>query len=1065
MATSVLLFCCLLWVALGWHDGFAFGAVDLSEFDDDKMEFDLDTDGDDSDLGIDGLSAGFGDDDDLEEYSFESPDAVHGAWKSALEEFKEQAAEVNEELRDQYRSMHKLVSNGEMTKDEMKEKREALEKEIEERMGIPMSCLQGRQSCLHDENSPLKERAVTEAKAHMTHRQTNERSALRAALLPSLAMPDVEIGALPKPPGATADTGEVPDATITEDPEAFALLDPGMQSYLTSVAVVKDVQNGAIVNTGALPFNVSEWEDLAQKSREKRDKRTYGRDEIDVAWRIATEMQEKHAKANMTGNSSSSAYPTQTDLELQEWFEKKGGSIRSAQIQQDPDRKGHRRVVRATEDLVANETLLRIPFRLTLNKITMRNVGLACKGKCSFLKEHFGPVFEKKEEWGLAVLLLHEHAKGNESRWYPFMKSLRMYMLSKRVLQELKGTFAAQLYRLWDEEAEAALWWVNEELCNKHTGKACNFGKTRKEFRWALGVVRSFAFNLTKRTSGKSFLSLVPYGNLLMHKRGVGGRAVLELDNTINLQAGAGFAADDVVAYDRGKLGDAETMLRYFRVSEEDNPDNFVRLMLPGAQGERDDLSSFFFRKWKSTMEDWRRQMHYPPKQSDLWRMAKELNLYGYEDDEDEEKFLRASDRPENSALLQALPMSTDEATAEEQIMLMGWAKDENAASLILTGQSNAPQPAMLYTAPELDENPHAEGAIQNMADAVLQMHEAIAAGHTDPAVKTVIAQTVAFFENGTAPLKGLDEIDRLLMRKRHMLRACGPAESHRINAYAFSDELLCAVRVTVMNESDVDVLCPRATGPWHDHNCDDGIFDPTRAISPQNERAMITALRNSVKALLDEAPTTIEEDEALLELSSIKPAMRSAILLRLREKQLLARALKNTDDLETELEILEAKAEDEDRLARERLDAKLRAKSADETEAFEVGSGNSDIAPESTVPTESSTDEDGIGDEDFDEDWDFLEGVGETGTEEALKKAKISEEASTIHYFQLWAREREAAALELRKRERENYFALVQEEMANRSSQVVARVSLNISNELQDLVVFQVGCVSCCNA
>ena len=78
---------------------------------------------------------------------------------------------------------------------------------------------------------------------------------------------------------------------------------------------------------------------------------------------------------------------------------------------------------------------------------------------------------------------------------------------------------------------------------------------------------------------------------------------------------------------------------------------------------------------------------------------------------------------------------------------------------------------------------------------------------------QTVIAQTVAFFENGSAPVKGLDEIDRLLMRKRHMLRACGPAESHRINAYAFSDALLCAVRVTVMNESDVDVLCPRATG------------------------------------------------------------------------------------------------------------------------------------------------------------------------------------------------------------------------------------------------------------
>ena len=38
----------------------------------------------------------------------------------------------------------------------------------------------------------------------------------------------------------------------------------------------------------------------------------------------------------------------------------------------------------------------------------------------SFLKEHFGPIFKKKEEWGLAVLLLHEQAKGNQSRWSDF---------------------------------------------------------------------------------------------------------------------------------------------------------------------------------------------------------------------------------------------------------------------------------------------------------------------------------------------------------------------------------------------------------------------------------------------------------------------------------------------------------------------------------------------------------------------------------------------------------------------------------------------------------------------
>ena len=37
-------------------------------------------------------------------------------------------------------------------------------------------------------------------------------------------------------------------------------------------------------------------------------------------------------------------------------------------------------------------------------------------------------------------------------------------------------------------------------------------------------------------------------------------------------------------------------------------------------------------------------------------------------------------------------------------------------------------------------------------------------------------------------------------------------AESHRINWANISLALKCAVRVTVMNESDVDVLCPKVS-------------------------------------------------------------------------------------------------------------------------------------------------------------------------------------------------------------------------------------------------------------
>ena len=45
------------------------------------------------------------------------------------------------------------------------------------------------------------------------------------------------------------------------------------------------------------------------------------------------------------------------------------------------------------------------------------------------------------------------------------MRTLRMHMLRKNVLQELEGTFAAELYRLWDVEADAMVAWMNEETC------------------------------------------------------------------------------------------------------------------------------------------------------------------------------------------------------------------------------------------------------------------------------------------------------------------------------------------------------------------------------------------------------------------------------------------------------------------------------------------------------------------------------------------------------------------------------------------------------------------------
>lgn len=82
--------------------------------------------------------------------------------------------------------------------------------------------------------------------------------------------------------------------------------------------------------------------------------------------------------------------------------------------------------------------------------------------------------------------------------------------------------------------------------------------------------------------------------------------------------------------------------------------------------------------------------------------------------------------------------------------MLLGMAEDEEAAQVML-GQtpksraSNGEAAALIYSAPELDENPHAENAFQDIADATVQLYEAIAAGHSDPSVLKVFLHGTCF--------------------------------------------------------------------------------------------------------------------------------------------------------------------------------------------------------------------------------------------------------------------------------------------------------------------------------
>ena len=476
-------------------------------------------------------------------------------------------------------------------------------------------------------------------------------------------------------------------------------------------------------------------------------------------------------------------------------------------------------------------------------------------------------------------------------------------MLSKNILKELTGSWLAETLRQWEFEAEIMMKSIDKTVKDKdHMGKIRKWS-TRKEMRWALWVVRRHGMWITKITTGKQIRALVPYANYLRHRRGTGGSTQIGLDNKIRIFYGTGLEGTegdtgdgarigDELYMDQGDYSDTEAMLRYHEVDDvsvacDSNPFDRITVALPGA---KDMNTEDVFWEWTST-KAWRRFMKYPPKQSDLWRLANKLQLYGEEWDEDEQKAISG-----NNAALSGLPFSTDMVSAEEQLMLMGRASTEEEAQVMIYGSArDTTQVPQLYTAPDPEDDERVAKAMEEMADAMLQLQESVAAGHTDPSVLKTINETKAFFLHGIQPKRGLDDVDKLMIRKRFMMDMCGKQTDHWVAKQTVSPYLMCALRVHTMNETDMDILCPFTKpgaffGDEKDRACEGGGFDWDKGVSPSNENATIQALSDTLKTLLHDYSTTVEQDDAILNDNTrmLSPIKHSAIVLRRREKLLL---------------------------------------------------------------------------------------------------------------------------------------------------------------------------------
>ena len=455
--------------------------------------------------------------------------------------------------------------------------------------------------------------------------------------------------------------------------------------------------------------------------------------------------------------------------------------------------------------------------------------------------------------------------------------------------------------------------------------------------RWAYWVVKQNAVRVYHASTGQTFLALVPFFNMiekrvvsykndpLMNGDGyssslgrVGGGIVFDMDGSVSISIAADHEEGEVVSVNPGNFTDHEFYLSYLSAPKGENDYNHLSMALPGALPEGSEYhiclkmaddekktrgkckkeSSDLMWKMK-TLSEWRKSMNLPPRLGELSQWANRLHLYG--DDDDEKEKLSAANQ-----LLAGLPVSTDDIPAVDQLMLLGIADTNDEAMQLVVGQQHEvnyrPQ---LYSAPDPEEDPEAQRAMENLATLAAQVQQVVGSGNIGlNATRAVLNKTREFFQFGVMPKGGLDELDDFLLKKIGMLAHCGTDKDMIITPGNISKELICAMRVHLMNESEVHVFCP-ADSKVFSENCQNVHFMNYTAISLQNELDVIDTFRNTLNNLLVSYSTTYEEDVAILKekekvvVDGYGPVFLGAIRLRMREKQLLISTLDFLNDHE----------------------------------------------------------------------------------------------------------------------------------------------------------------------
>ena len=820
-----------------------------------------------------------------------------------------------------------------------------------------------------ESDSPLMQRARDQAVRRLAMQAPEDLTIQSPAklLLESATTPNGEAGriqlSLPSPHQDRNKEGILIETINEQLHNSRDLIVESGLALANAAAFSENVGSGALAGAGALPV---EWIKLAEEKLQRDASLSHHA----LLWELGTEFaeqrQEEMGGVNVTTEESLTG-------NLQAWFEQQGGRLNFVAPHVNNRTRARPPTLVSTESIEEGEAVVKMPFRLIMCRQTARNVLIGKSGR--YLGEELSKTFERNEVWGLAIFLLHEYYKevnGGGSKWGPFLRTLRMRYLSTSVMQALRGTVASALSREWIKSSDKFMWWSigmdgpcvpTLKICHTKPRESGGGGDSRyniHQIRWAYWIVKQNAVRVRQASTGLSFLALVPFfpmmDKALESEGGAGGAGggegeggvVFELDGTVTIRAAKSvLGSEEPVPVLPGRFSDAEFFLRYMSLpaAATTGSTNFISLKLPGTlpkgskflyclkgtqkQRGSDECTGNFRAEamfWKSqVLAEWRRSMNLPPRMQELRMWATRLHLYGAEPEE-------ARLQSAVNHVIAGLPIPVEDMSAEEQLMLMGAAGSTSEAAVMLRSGGNngeAPAPPQLYSAPDAQEDPEAQRAMEELAFLAAQAQNSIVAGNVLlNATMAVLNRTRDFFQHGVLPMAGLDELDELLLKKIGMLAHCGFENDMKITAPSgnVTDELLCAMRVHLMNETEMQVFCPADARAWQE-NCHDVEFLNFTAISSSNEALVVAALRSSVQGLLAGYPSTKLEDEdevANEGEGSIGEVMRGAVRLRIREKELLESTLVFLDEHEEACQngLVAFQLEDK---AKERIDSDAR--------------------------------------------------------------------------------------------------------------------------------------------